>query len=86
MNTTTYVYKTVGGCDLRADVYTWDDAVGRPVLVWLHGGALIVGSRTMINLTRVARYLNAGYTVVAVDYRLALPAYGYAVNVVDPDR
>jgi acetyl esterase/lipase len=71
MSTTTYVYKTVAGCALHADVYTQNDAFDRPVLVWLHGGALILGSRAMIDPTHLARYLDAGYTVAAVDYRLA---------------
>src|SRR5438874_4314857 len=40
----TYVYKTVGEAKIEADVYRAADATVRPVLVWLHGGALIVGS------------------------------------------
>ncbi len=42
----TFIYKTVQGCELRADVYGAD--AGRPpcpVVLFLHSGALILGSR-----------------------------------------
>ena len=42
-----------------------------PVLIWIHGGALIMGHRQNINRAQLDRYLNAGYTVVSIDYRLA---------------
>src|SRR5207244_3594066 len=41
----TYVFKTVGATKVEADVYRAADTKVRPVLVWIHGGALIVGSR-----------------------------------------
>src|SRR5947209_4014031 len=67
----TYVYKTVGETKVHADVYRANDAKLRPVVVWLHGGALIVGSRTgvpeqLLNLCR-----QEGYVLVSFDYRLA---------------
>lgn len=68
----TFVYKHVQGCDLLADVYRPAHMrADAPVIVWLHGGALIFGSRTRLNPTVLARYVDAGYTVVAVDYRFA---------------
>jgi acetyl esterase/lipase len=68
----TYVYKRVEDCDIRADVYRPSaDAAPTPVIVWIHGGALIMGSRTSINRLQLDLYLRAGYTVVAIDYRLA---------------
>src|SRR5262249_39099980 len=42
----TYTYKTVGDTKIEADVYRPNDATARPVLVWIHGGALIMGSRS----------------------------------------
>ena len=39
----TYTYKTVDGLKIQADVYRADDEKVRPVLVWVHGGALIMG-------------------------------------------
>src|SRR5205807_7621477 len=67
----TYVYKTVGETKVHADVYRANDAKVRPVVVWLHGGALIVGSRTgvpeqLLNLGR-----QEGYVLISFDYRLA---------------
>ena len=41
------------------------------MVVWIHGGALIVGGRGGIAGEQRARYLNAGYAVVAIDRRLA---------------
>jgi acetyl esterase/lipase len=67
----TYTIKTVGDCQIRADVYTRPGATARPVIVWLHGGALMVGSRGMIARSQLERYLDAGYAVIAPDYRLA---------------
>jgi acetyl esterase/lipase len=68
----TSTYKTVGNCDIQADVYRGD--AGRekqPVIVWIHGGALIVGSRSGIIPYQLSNYLHAGFTVVSIDYRLA---------------
>lgn len=68
---TTHVFKTVGTVKIQADVYrTLDDKI-QPVVVWLHGGALIVGSRTSVpkNLLDLCR--KEGYTLVSLDYRLA---------------
>jgi len=67
----TYVYKTVGNCRLHADVFRPNDSQPRPVILWLHGGALIWGSRTRIRAEQLARYVGEGFVVVAIDYRLA---------------
>ena len=67
----TYTFKTAGECEIRADVYTRPGLVNRPAILWLHGGALILGSREMIPPQQVDLYLDAGYTVIAADYRLA---------------
>ena len=45
---TTYVYKTVGELKVEADVYRPDGAENRPLVVWIHGGALLVGSRAQV--------------------------------------
>ena len=66
----TYTYKTVDDCNIEADVLTVDNGRPRPVIVWLHGGALIMGNRSLPDRYRDA-YLDKGYTVVSVDYRLA---------------
>ena len=48
---TTHIYKTVGPVSIQADVHRPPGTEPRPVLVWLHGGALIVGSRTQVPRT-----------------------------------
>lgn len=67
----TFAYKMVGDERIEADVYRADDDVTRPVLVWIHGGALMFGSRRdppgqLLDLSRVA-----GFVLVSIDYRLA---------------
>jgi acetyl esterase/lipase len=54
-----------------ADVYRANDNEVRPVIVWIHGGALIMGHREGINadIRRLAE--EKGYALVSLDYRLA---------------
>lgn len=66
-----YVYKNVGDLEIRADVYRPDDQVRRPVVVWIHGGALIVGHREGIDQRLKQAVLDSGYILVSIDYRLA---------------
>jgi len=67
----THTFKTVGNVKVQADVYRVDDAAVRPVVVWIHGGALITGSRKSVpqNLLDLCR--DEGYALVSIDYRLA---------------
>lgn len=67
----TYTFKTVGDLPIQADVYRADDATVRPVVVWIHGGALISGNRKSVprNLLDLCR--DEGYALVSLDYRLA---------------
>jgi acetyl esterase/lipase len=67
----TFTYKTVGSLPLQADVHQPADSGLRPVVVWIHPGALIMGSRTMLPGDQLERFLRAGFVVVAIDYRLA---------------
>ena len=67
----TFVYRAVGGLSLRADVYAGSGPLPRPVIVWMHGGALISGHREGISPAEVDVYCGVGYAVVSVDYRLA---------------
>jgi acetyl esterase/lipase len=64
----TYVYKTAGGCEIKADVYGSDVKLRKPVILWIHGGALIAGSRVA-----PPEWLDpeGRYVVVSIDYRLA---------------
>jgi len=67
----TYTYKTVQDLDIKADVYREDDDVRRAVVVWIHGGALINGHREGVSGRLKKAFLDAGYIVVSIDYRLA---------------
>lgn len=67
----TYIYKTAPGCPIHADVYQPPGEARRPAVLWLHGGALIFGDRKTIPAAQLERYLNAGFTVISIDYRLA---------------
>lgn len=77
----TVAYREVGGHKILADIYRPDDTKTRPVLVYIHGGALIVGSREIggqetrehpeasFDLLGFAE--REGYAVASIDYRLA---------------
>lgn len=67
----TYTYKTVGDLPIKADVYRLPGDDVRPVIVWLHGGGLITGGRGGPALEQRQRYLDAGFVIVSIDYRLA---------------
>lgn len=67
----TYIYKTVDDHEIKTDVYKGQSEEIQPVLIWIHGGALIVGTRNWINTEFLEMLIDAGYTVVSIDYRLA---------------
>jgi acetyl esterase/lipase len=66
-----YTYKVVDGHEIQADVYRIPGDEIQPAIIWIHPGALIVGSREWLPSDQVEIYLAAGYTVVSIDYRLA---------------
>lgn len=68
---TTHAYKTVGNVKIQADVYRPDDKLLRPVVVWLHGGALINGNRNSTPKQIADLCRTEGYVLVSFDYRLA---------------
>src|SRR5690606_33255179 len=67
---TTYTYKRVGDLEIKADVHRFDDQEIRPVIVWIHGGALIMGGRERIN-RQLQHLAGVGAIIVSIDYRLA---------------
>lgn len=73
----TVVYKSVPGCEIKLDVFRPASArppgTLLPVVMWLHGGALIFGDRTALSGRAGIRdlCLESGLAVVAADYRLA---------------
>lgn len=71
LSKTTLVYKTVGPVKIEADVHRPPGTELRPVLVWLHGGALIVGSRTQVPRSLLELCAQERWVLVSLDYRLA---------------
>jgi acetyl esterase/lipase len=67
----TVAYKVAGNCTLHADLYRSPDDRIRPLIFWIHGGALIAGYREDIRPEQVQRYIDAGFAVMSIDYRLA---------------
>jgi len=67
----THTFKVADGCEIKADVYRAPDDAVRPVIFWIHGGALIGGHRENIRQDQLKCYLDAGYALVSIDYRLA---------------
>jgi acetyl esterase/lipase len=67
----TVVYKQVGSLAIKADVYHYSDTMVRPVVVSLHGGALIMGHRESLTGPVKNFALTNGYVLVSFDYRLA---------------
>lgn len=62
---------------LLLDLYTptGDTAAARPVLVWIHGGGFVSGTRTDGQIPRLARSMALrGYVSVSISYRLRSPS------------
>lgn len=66
-----FVYKTVDDCKIEADVFGAEPGARKPVLVWIHGGGLIFGTRAWRRATLFAKLVEAGALVVSIDHRLA---------------
>src|SRR6266545_324863 len=67
----TYTYKTVDKVKIQADVHRVKDKQVRRVVVWIHGGALLMGSRTGVPQQLLKLCRTEGYVLVSIDYRLA---------------
>ena len=84
-NPQSHVFKTISGCEIRLDAYPSSSADLSPVIVWIHGGALILGNRTRMQPALRELCAQAGFAQVSIDYRLApetkLP--GIVEDVVD---
>src|SRR5262245_60639195 len=74
---TVHVYKVVGDRSLKAYVYAEPGDAARPVLIVLHPGALMMGTaqldvgKTGKPIQGKARFVQRGFTVVSLEYRLA---------------
>jgi acetyl esterase/lipase len=67
----THIFKVTGDCFIQADVYQPEGEGRKPAVLWIHGGALIFGTRKWVAAEQFNLYLNAGTVVVSIDYRLA---------------
>jgi acetyl esterase/lipase len=68
----TFVYKIIGRDSIKSDFYRIsNDKIVHPIIVWIHGGALMWGSSGSLPKEQLEFYLNAGYYVLSIDYRLA---------------
>lgn len=68
----TYTFKQTKVLDLKVDIYRPAGAGRSAVIMWIHGGALILGGRASLPpQTQFQEYLNAGYVLASIDYRLA---------------
>lgn len=67
----TFVYKKAGDLEIKADVYNAPKRGRRPTVIWIHGGALIVGNRAGVMGKFHERMLAADFSIVSIDYRLA---------------
>lgn len=63
-------YKKVNNCSIKADIYL-PNKVHPPVVLYIHGGALISGTRRYIPKELVRMLNKEGYAVISIDYRLA---------------
>ncbi|MGD9634359.1 MAG: alpha/beta hydrolase [Pirellulales bacterium] len=68
---TTVAYREVNGHKILVDVYRPKGDSVCPVIVWLHGGALIMGNRESVHFEIMNLAEEKGYAVVSFDYRLA---------------
>lgn len=80
------VFCSPGGVPLRMDLYFPDEESTRPVLVFVHGGAWIVGTKEEANerwlgLLR-APLVARGFIVVSIEHRLS-PAHKWPAHVED---
>ena len=61
-------YAKAGATSLKLDLYLPPERAGRPVIVWVHGGAWRSGSKSDVPITAM---LTAGFAIASVDYRLS---------------
>ncbi len=80
------VYSEVAGVKLRADVYYRKDMPpGAPVLLFVHGGAWILGFKEFQALPMLHRMAAQGWVCISVDYRLS-PKATFPDHLVDVKR
>lgn len=61
-------YATVGGIELKLDLYRPAENARPGIIVWVHGGAWRGGSKKDMPLSSL---INDGYVIASIDYRLS---------------
>jgi len=67
----THTFKNVDGLELKANVHPAPNAENAPAIVWIHGGALIGGTRHGPSEEQLNLYHEEGFALISIDYRLA---------------
>lgn len=67
---TTVVYKKSEQFELNADFYPTSEQFA-PIIVYIHGGGLFWGSREDMKHEQIEFYVQKGFNVFSIDYRLA---------------
>jgi acetyl esterase/lipase len=67
-------YARVGNKSLLLDLYLPHSKGSHPLIIWIHGGAWLEGSRALKSDAPVIRQLERGYAVASIDYRLSQEA------------
>ena len=67
---TTVIYKKEENFKLRGDFYPASQSA-RPVIIYIHGGGLLWGSREDMKSEQIEFYHQAGFNIFSIDYRLA---------------
>ena len=67
----THAFKHVGTLPILADVYKPSGPGPHAVVLWIHGGALILGDRAGLSSQLRDLLLAEGYAICSIDYRLA---------------
>jgi len=67
----TLTYKKVGDLQIQANVFRPESAVKRPVVLWIHGGALMMGSKKGVPKQLTTLCERENFVLVSLDYRLA---------------
>ena len=63
-------YVTANNFDAKLDVYSRTDATPLPTLIWIHGGGWVGGNKESATFSLLP-YMEIGWNVVNVEYRLA---------------
>lgn len=67
-------YKSINGHVIVADIYPLSYTMNEqktPAVLFIHGGGLIMGHRTMIDQSHIRIFHEGGFQIVSIDYRLA---------------